>query len=79
MNYVKKIICLIIGMIFMLLGFIGLLLPVIPQIPFLVTGIVFLMAGSKRFAGWIKDNSIYQQHVKPLLLKNKMIARLVGA
>ena len=79
MNCVKKIICLIIGMIFMLLGFIGLLLPVIPQIPFFVAGIIFLMAGSKRFAGWIKDNSIYQQHIKPLLLKNKMIARFVGA
>ena len=75
----KKIICLVFGIAFMILGGVGLLLPVIPQIPFFVMGIIFLMTGSKRFAGWIKEKSFYQQYIKPVLQKNKMIAKLVGA
>ena len=41
------------GLALMLLGIIGLLLPVIPQIPFFLAAIVCLMRSSKRFHNWM--------------------------
>ena len=42
------------GVFFTLLGGIGLLLPIIPQLPFFLAAIICFMRGSKRFAGWME-------------------------
>ena len=43
----KRIICLILAIIFYLLAIIGLAIPVVPQVPFFVAGTVFLAVGFK--------------------------------
>jgi len=42
------------GLFFALLGTIGLLLPVVPQIPFFLAAILCFMRASKRFNGWME-------------------------
>ena len=49
----KKIICLILASMFYLLGIIGLIIPIVPQIPFFIIGTIFLIIGFKR----IKEKS----------------------
>lgn len=43
------------GLFFLLLAAIGLLLPVIPQVPFFLAAIACFMRGSKRFSVWINQ------------------------
>ena len=45
---------LLAGLFFLLLGIIGLLLPVIPQLPFFLASILCFMRCSKRFNGWME-------------------------
>ena len=50
---VKKGIWLTVGIFFLLLAIIGLLLPVIPQLPFFIASIFCFMEFSERFQTWI--------------------------
>ena len=52
------------GVIFLLLGLVGLALPVIPQVPFLLIAVVLLTRGSKRVRRRIAQSNIYQKHLK---------------
>jgi len=72
-----KLICFILGVIFLAAGAIGLLLPVIPQVPFLALGFVFLMLGSKRFAKWLKSTALYQNQLKGFIKKSRFLSRLI--
>ncbi len=51
---VKKGIWLSAGILFLLLAFIGLLLPVIPQLPFFLLAVFCFMRCSNRFNIWMK-------------------------
>ena len=73
-----KILRLILGILFYIAGGIGLVLPVVPQVPFLVLGTVFLMMGSRRFANWIKSKELYKQYAEPFVLKNRYLAKLLN-
>ena len=48
-----RIIYLILAAIFLVLGTIGLALPIIPQVPFLALGFIFLSLGSKKFRRFV--------------------------
>ena len=65
----KRIVYLIIGVLFLLMGFIGLLLPVIPQVPFLITGMAFLMRGSKRVEDILSRTAFYRKHMAKIMEK----------
>lgn len=57
----------IIGTVFFLiLGMIGILFPVIPQIPFFIMALFCLSKGAPRIHRWIKKRSLYQKYVSPL-------------
>jgi len=45
------------GLFFTLLGVIGLLLPVIPQLPFFLAAILCFMRCSTRFTGWMEKKA----------------------
>jgi hypothetical protein len=45
---------LLAGVLFLLIGLIGLLLPVVPQLPFFLASILCFMRCSKRFNGWME-------------------------
>jgi uncharacterized protein len=45
------------GLFFVLLAVIGLLLPVIPQLPFLIAAVLCFMRSSTRFREWIEKRA----------------------
>jgi uncharacterized membrane protein YbaN (DUF454 family) len=59
------------GISLMLLGIIGLLLPVIPQVPFLLAAILCFMRGSKRFHNWMGRQSGFTRLQKHLTRPNR--------
>ena len=69
----KKIICIIFASVFYILGFIGLLIPVIPQVPFFVVGTLMLALGSKKVKEKIKSTKFYNEHVEEYLEKYKIL------
>lgn len=72
-----KLISLIVGILFFLVGIVGLFLPVIPQVPFFVLSFLFLMLGSEKIAERIKKTDVYQRKMKPWIQKNKLLSRLL--
>ena len=66
---IKKYIFILIGIFFMILGVIGLIIPVIPQVPFFVLGVVFLSAGSKRLHRLIRKTTLYDKYLKKIMEK----------
>ncbi len=57
----KRVIYLIAGTVFLILGIIGLALPVIPQIPFLILAAFFMSKGSERVHKWVSGLPVYKK------------------
>ncbi len=72
----KRIICLILAIIFYLLGIIGLAIPVVPQVPFFVAGTVLLAVGFKTVKNMILKNGFYNKHLKSTVDKNKILSKV---
>jgi len=60
---IKRIIFNILGILFLGLGLLGIVLPVLPTTPFLLLTGFCLSRGSKRFDDWFKGSSFYQKYV----------------
>lgn len=73
----KQIVFIIIGVFFLLLGLIGLLIPVVPQVPFLATGVLFLAGGSKRVQKRVFDSKLYKKHVQKHVENSRFLSRMV--
>lgn len=73
----KKGLFFILAIIFFILGLIGLALPVIPQVPFLVLGVLFLTASSEYFKRWLFRNRIYKKYLKKHVENSDMIKRMM--
>ncbi|MCJ7854908.1 YbaN family protein [Lachnospiraceae bacterium NSJ-143] len=71
-----KIIYMVLGTIFLILGLIGLALPVVPQVPFLLTAVYFLSKGSPRFEKWIKETGLYKKYLSKISMKLEINHRL---
>jgi uncharacterized protein len=52
-NTLHKTAWLVAGSAFLVLALIGLILPIIPQVPFFLAALFCFMRGSKRFHGWM--------------------------
>ena len=64
MKEIKKIFFMIVGILFIILGIAGILLPVIPGLPFLFMGLIFIARASKKFMKWIFFNKYFGKHIK---------------
>ena len=73
-----RIIYLILAAIFLVLGTIGLALPIIPQVPFLTLGFIFLSLGSKKFRRFVESKAIYREHVLPWIARHPILVKLHG-
>lgn len=49
------------GLFFILLGGVGLLLPVIPQLPFFIAAAICFTRGSKRFNDWLERQAWFDR------------------
>lgn len=72
-----KLLFSLLAALFFALGTIGLMLPVIPQVPFFLAGVLFLSAASKRFKHRFLESTIYRKYIKEHALKHERIRKLL--
>ena len=58
-----KLFWIVSGIIFTLLGIIGLAIPVVPQVPFFVAGVLCFCKVSERLRLWILRQKLYQKYL----------------
>ncbi|MDR2822334.1 MAG: YbaN family protein [Acholeplasmatales bacterium] len=71
----KKIINLILvclGTIFLGLGIVGIVIPVLPTVPFLLLTLICYAKGSTRFEKWFLSTSIYKKRLRPFIKTRAM-------
>ncbi len=72
MNRIKKIIFVIVGFISLLLGIIGTVLPILPTVPFLLLTSYCFARGSNKFEVWFKSSKIYKKYLENFILNKSM-------
>lgn len=71
----RRVRLLFFGILFLILGLIGLALPVIPQVPFLVVSVLCFSACSKRFKHWLHGTWVYRKYIHSLMNHDGRLAR----
>ena len=66
------------SVLFFILGIIGLIIPVIPQIPFFAVSILLLAAASNRFKKYIVSTEIYKKHLKKYVDRNEKLSKFMS-
>lgn len=69
---IKKYTYISLGLIFTLIGAIGVILPVLPTTPFLLLASFFFTKGSKRFNDWFIATKLYQNHLEDFVENRSM-------
>lgn len=64
MNNFKKAILIISGSFFILLGFIGIFLPLLPTTPFILLGAACYIKSSKKLYDWLINNKLFGRYIK---------------
>lgn len=72
MNRIKKIIFVIVGFISLLLGIMGTVLPILPTVPFLLLASYCFARGSNKFEVWFKSSKIYKKYLENFILNKSM-------
>lgn len=69
---IKKIVYISLGTLFVILGFIGVLLPVMPTTPFLLVAAWFYSRSSDKFHNWLLTNKILGKYIYNYINKRGM-------
>lgn len=72
MSKVKKYIYISVGLISFVLGFIGVILPILPTTPFLLLASFCFARGSDKFNKWFLGTKIYKKHLESFVQKREM-------
>jgi uncharacterized membrane protein YbaN (DUF454 family) len=64
LSKIKKNLYIFIGTFFLIIGGIGIVIPILPTTPFLILTTICYMRGSKRLYNWIIKNRIFGNFIK---------------
>ena len=70
----KSILLLPLAVIAFLAGCVGLLIPVVPQVPFFAAAVVLASAGSRRVREWVKNTRLYRKYLEVHVRKNRFLS-----
>ena len=62
------------GGFLIILGIIGLALPIVPQVPFFIMGIMLLMKGSEKVRNFMENNSLYRKFHDRYMSRRKKLS-----
>ena len=63
-NKIRRYILIIAGTIFLVFGFIGIFLPILPTTPFLLLAAACYARSSQRFYNWLMNNKWFGNYIK---------------
>ena len=72
MKSIKKYIYIIVGLISVVLGAIGVILPILPTTPFLLLASYCFAKGSDRFNNWFINTKLYKNHLDSFVKERAM-------
>ncbi|NLK42966.1 MAG: DUF454 domain-containing protein [Tissierellia bacterium] len=67
-----KILFILLGIIFMSIGIVGVVVPVLPTTPFVILASVCFVKGSERFDRWFKATKIYKDYAEDFIRDRSM-------
>lgn len=67
-----KLVYILLGILFLVIGAIGVLLPILPTTPFLLLSSVFFTRSSDRLTKWFHSTKLYQHHLKEFVEKKEL-------
>ena len=71
----KRLIFLLLGCLCLALGCVGIVLPVLPTVPFFLATVFFFANSSERLHAWFLGTELYQKHLDSFVKKKGMTAR----
>lgn len=72
MKSIKKYLYITIGLISVILGAIGVILPILPTTPFLLLASYCFARGSERFNNWFINTKLYKKHLDSFVKERAM-------
>lgn len=72
MKSIKKYLYITIGLISVILGAIGVILPILPTTPFLLLASYCFARGSERFNNWFVSTKLYKKHLDSFVRERSM-------
>lgn len=69
---IKKLLFVILGFLSLALGIVGIVLPILPTVPFLLLTSYCFVKGSERFDKWFKSTKIYKNHLEEFVNNRSM-------
>ena len=72
MKSIKKYLYITVGLISVVLGAIGVILPVLPTTPFLLLASYCFARGSERFNNWFINTKLYKNHLDSFVKERAM-------
>lgn len=73
-----RVLFIVLGFLFMGIGIVGVIIPILPTAPFLLLSGFFFVKGSKKFHDWFISTKLYKKHLesfvksKSMTLKSKL-------
>ncbi|NLY72891.1 MAG: DUF454 domain-containing protein [Tissierellia bacterium] len=71
-NKFRNSVYIVLGFIFLSLGAVGVILPVLPTTPFLLLASYFFSRGSVRFNNWFLSTKLYKNHLEDFVATRSM-------
>lgn len=68
----KKLICIVLAFLFLIIGAIGAVVPVLPTTPFLLAASFFFARGSDKFNRWFLSTKLYRTHLQSFVESRTM-------